>query len=379
MNEPNLQTIIADRIRAAGRITFADYMAACLYEPGLGYYTSPGRKVGTEGDFYTSITVHATFGRVIAREIAAMWLSMGSPQTFTLVEAGAGHGRLSADILDFLAEQRPACYATVNLVLIEKEPSLAEAQATLLANHCDKLSWLTPDELAGFRFSGVLYSNELLDAMPVHRVLMTSQGLQEFYVTLADDGQFQETCDTPSTPALEAYLQRYGIPLHPGQEAEVSLTGLDWYETAAACLQQGFILTIDYGWPKAELYTPQRKLGTLLCYYRHTVEDNPYQRVGEQDITTHINFSTLIERGDELGLKTVWFGEQSRFLMLAGIVEEFEAIEATNLSEKEKLQQRLTIKRLIMPEGGMGDTFRVLVQAKGVATVALGCTKELGI
>ena len=171
MNEPNLQTIIADRIRAAGRITFADYMAACLYEPGLGYYTSPGRKVGTEGDFYTSITVHATFGRVIAREIAAMWRSMGSPQAFTLVEAGAGHGRLSADVLDFLAEQRPDCYATVNLVLIEKEPSLTEAQATLLASHRDKLGWLTPDELADFRFSGVLYSNELLDAMPVHRVV----------------------------------------------------------------------------------------------------------------------------------------------------------------------------------------------------------------
>lgn len=379
MNSPNLHTIIADRIRSTGRITFADYMAACLYEPGLGYYTSPGRKVGTEGDFYTSITVHATFGRVIAREIAAMWRSMGRPPTFTLMEAGAGHGRLSADILDFLAEQRQDCYAAVSLVLVEKEPSLAEVQAALLSNHRDKLRWLAPDELAGFRFSGVLYSNELLDAMPVHRVLMTSDGLQEFYVTLTEDGQFQETCDTPSTPALEAYLQRYGIPLHPGQEAEVSLVGLAWYESVANCLQQGFILTIDYGWPKAELYAPQRKLGTLLCYYRHTVEDHPYQRVGEQDITTHINFSALIERGEELGLKTLWFGEQSRFLMLAGIVEEFEAIETSDLAEKEKLRRRLTIKRLIMPEGGMGDTFRVLVQSKGIAAPELGCSKGLGI
>ena len=379
MNTPNLQTIIADRIRSTGRITFADYMAACLYEPGLGYYTSPGRKVGTEGDFYTSITVHAAFGRVIAREITAMWRSMGCPLTFTLVEAGAGHGRLSADILDFLAEQRPDCYAAVTLVLIEKEPSLAEAQAALLSNHRDKLRWLAPDELADFRFSGVLYSNELLDAMPVHRVLMTPDGLQEFYVTLTEDGQFQETCGTPSTPALEAYLQHYGIPLHPGQEAEVSLAGLAWYETVARCLQHGFILTIDYGWPKAELYAPQRKLGTLLCYYRHTVEDHPYQRVGEQDITTHINFSALIERGEELGMKTLWFGEQSRFLMLAGIVEEFEAIETSDLAEKEKLRRRLTIKRLIMPEGGMGDTFRVLVQSKGVAVPELGCTKGLGI
>jgi SAM-dependent MidA family methyltransferase len=373
-----LDTIIADRIRATGRMTFADYMAACLYEPGLGYYTSPGRKVGTEGDFYTSITVHATFGRVIAREIAAMWRSMDCPADFTLVEVGAGHGRLACDIMDFLAEQQPDCYAATKLVLVEQEPSLAEAQANLLANHADKLSWLSPAELPGFRFSGVLYSNELLDAMPVHRVLMGEQGLKEIYVTL-DGDQLQDLADAPSTPALEEYLERFGIPLHPGQEAEVSLAGLAWFENVATCLQQGFILTIDYGWAKAELYSPQRNLGTLLCYYKHTVEDNPYQRLGQQDITTHINFSTLIERGEELGLKPIWFGEQSRFLLGAGVIEELEQIEASDLPENDKLRLRLIIKRLIMPEGGMGDTFRVLVQSKGVSNPKLGCLSGISL
>lgn len=373
-----LDTIIADRIRATGRMTFADYMAACLYEPGLGYYTSPGRKVGTEGDFYTSITVHATFGRVIAREIAAMWRSMDCPTDFTLVEVGAGHGRLACDIMDFLAEQQTDCYAATKLVLVEQEPSLAEAQANLLANHADKLSWLSPTELPGFRFSGVLYSNELLDAMPVHRVLMGEQGLKEIYVTL-DGDQLQDLADAPSTPALAEYLERFGIPLHPGQEAEVSLAGLAWFEDVAECLQQGFILTIDYGWAKAELYSPQRNLGTLLCYYKHTVEDNPYQRLGQQDITTHINFSALIERGEELGLKPIWFGEQSRFLLAAGVIEELEQIEASDLPEKDKLRLRLIIKRLIMPEGGMGDTFRVLVQSKGVADPKLGCLRGISL
>lgn len=377
MNDTTLQTIIANRIRARGRITFAEYMAACLYEPGLGYYTSPGRKVGTSGDFYTSITVHAAFGRVIAREISAMWRSLGCPEEFTLVEAGAGHGRLACDIMDFLAERSMECYRAVRLVLVEQEPSLAEAQAVLLAAHRDKLSWLTPAELPGFRFSGVLYSNELLDAMPVHRVLMTPQGLRELYVTLHEE-QFQEVADIPSTPALEEYLQRYGMPLHPGQEAEVSLAGLAWYQGAVAALQQGFLLTIDYGWLKAELYDQRRNLGTLLCYYRHTVEDNPYQRLGQQDITTHINFSTLMERGEELGLQNLWFGDQARFLMAAGMIEELEEIEASDLTEKEKLQRRLTIKRLIMPEGGMGDTFRVLVQSKGVTTPQLACLRGIG-
>ncbi|MBV5336918.1 MAG: SAM-dependent methyltransferase, partial [Deltaproteobacteria bacterium] len=146
-----------------------------------------------------------------------------------------------------------------------------------------------------------------------------------------------------------------------------------------AALQRGFILTIDYGWAKADLYSPQRNLGTLLCYYKHTVEDNPYQRLGQQDITTHINFSALIERGEELGLRSLWFGEQSRFLLSAGIVEELEEIEASDLTEKEKLRLRLTIKRLIIPEGGMGDTFRVLMQSRGVSDPQLGCLLGTGL
>jgi len=122
MEQNQLYEIIRQRIDENGRITFADYMAACLYEPGVGYYTSPGRKVGAQGDFYTSITVHAAFGRVIARELAAMWRSMGQPADFQLMEVGAGHGRLACDILDFLQEREPECYASLSLTLVEKSP-----------------------------------------------------------------------------------------------------------------------------------------------------------------------------------------------------------------------------------------------------------------
>ena len=147
MTENRLEKIISSRIREnGGKITFSDFMTACLYEPGLGYYTSPGRKVGKEGAFFTSITVHAAFGRVIAREIAAMWRSMGEPSVFTLVEVGAGHGRLACDIMDFVKKHHPACHASTRLVLVEKEPSLAEAQAALLAAHSERLAWLTPEQ-----------------------------------------------------------------------------------------------------------------------------------------------------------------------------------------------------------------------------------------
>lgn len=374
-----LNDIIAARIAQNGRITFADFMTACLYEPGLGYYTSPGRKVGAEGDFYTSITVHAAFGRVIAREIAQMWRSMGRPAGFTLMECGAGNGRLACDIMDFLAEREPEMYQRLSLALVEQEPSLETAQREMLAAHIDRLTWLLPDEFAsgGFTFSGCLYTNELIDALPVHRVVMTAEGLREVYVT-CKDVEFAEEAGEPSTPEIEAYLKRVAVELHPGQQAEVNLNAPKWLAAASKALKQGFILTIDYGYLALELYTPGRKLGTLLCYYRHQVEENPYLRLGLQDITAHVDFTTLMKCGEELGLQNVWFGEQYRFLLSAGIIEEIEEIERSARSEEEKLRLRLTLKKLIMPEGGMGDTFKVLIQSRGVADPRLLCQRRIG-
>ena len=374
--ENTLESIVLERIATHGPMPFVDFMAACLYEPGYGYYTSAGRKVGSGGDFYTSISVHAAFGRVLAREITTMWDSMGRPQDFTLLEVGAGHGRLACDIMDYLQQAAPACYNATSIILVEQEPSLVEAQQATLAEHRSKLTTLSPQEARSIKMRGVIYSNELIDAMPVHRVIMGAQGLQEIYVT-HEDGQLCDMQGPLSTPRLSSYLTTHGIPLHPGQEAEISLAALDWLSDMVSVLQDGFILTIDYGWPKAQLYAPERNLGTLLCYYRHNVEDNPYTRIGQQDITTHINFSALMEKGEELGLATLWFGDQSRFLMSAGMLEELEASEARDISEKEKLKFRLAIKRLIMPEGGMGDTFRVLVQSKDIKNAQLRCMKGL--
>jgi len=375
----SLNKIIATRIAEQGRITFAEFMGRCLYEPGLGYYTSAGRKVGAEGDFYTSITVHAAFGRVIAREIAQMWLCMGSPADFTLVECGAGNGRLACDIMDFLAEREPRMYKTMRILLVEKEPSLESAQREMLAVHIDKLSWLSPDEFASgsFTFSGCLYSNELIDALPVHRVVMTAEGLKEIYVVLKD-GELAEEVAEPSTPEIEAQLLRVGIVLHPGQQAEVNLNAPKWLSAAATALQKGFVLTIDYGHPAAELYTPRRKLGTLLCYYRHQTEENPYLRLGEQDITAHVDFTTLMKCGEEMGLQNVWFGEQYRFLLSTGIIDEIEEIERSDRSDEEKLRLRLTLKKLILPEGGMGDIFKVLIQSRGIDAPQLLCQRRIG-
>ena len=378
-DDTRLKDIITARIADQGRITFAAFMESCLYEPGLGYYTSPGRKVGAEGDFYTSISVHAAFGRVIAREIAQMWRSMGSPASFTIVECGAGNGRLARDIMDYLATREQRMYLGLNLALLEREPSLEAAQAEMLADHRDRVRWVSPEAFGAgeFSFSGCLYSNELIDAMPVHRVVMTDGGLEEIYVTLGE-GELAEEQGPLSTEAIAAYLRQAGVELHPGQQAEINLAGLEWLAKAAHAVERGFILTIDYGYQAAELFAPQRKQGTLLCYHRHQVEENPYIRLGRQDITTHVDFSALMRRGEELGLKPVWFGEQYRFLLSAGIVEEIEEIERSDISPEEKLRLRLTLKKLIMPEGGMGDTFRVLIQAKGGENPSLLCRRGIG-
>ena len=168
------------------------------------------------------------------------------------------------------------------------------------------------------------------------------------------------------------------MELHPGQQAEVNLNAPKWLAFAAKALRSGFIMTIDYGYPAAELYASRRKLGTLLCYNRHQVEENPYLRLGLQDITTHVDFTTLMKCGEEQGLQNVWFGEQYRFLLSAGIIEEIEEIERSARPEEEKLRLRLTLKKLIMPEGGMGDTFKILVQSKGVEAPKLLCQRRIG-
>jgi len=369
-----LRNILQERIRARGSITFAEYMAACLYEPGLGYYTSPGRKVGAEGDFYTSSNVHRVFGRLLAREIVSMWRTMGEPADFQVVEAGAANGRLSTDIMDAIAELEPALYATVTCRLIEAEPSLAESQRAMLAPHLPKLAWSSPEELAEgkLEITGCLVTNELVDALPVHLVEMTPDGLREVMVTL-DRDRFCELLAEPSTPAIKTYLERIGVNLIVGQRAEIHLAADQWLQGVARSLARGFVITIDYGYQAGELYGPMRRNGTLLCYYRHQAEEDPYIRVGRQDITSHVDFTSLVMCGEESGLKSFWYGEQYRFLMAAGMMEELLALESRPVSEEERLKDRLALKKLMLPDGGMGDTFKVLVQGKGIERPDLLC------
>jgi SAM-dependent MidA family methyltransferase len=377
VDDTALRALILERIKEKGPITFAEFMQACLYEPGLGYYTSAGRKVGAEGDFYTSSNVHRVFGRLIAREIARMWQNMGRPADFQIVEAGAGNGRLACDIMDAIAEIEPALYETVICRLIEAEPTLAETQRKMLGAHAARLAWSTPAELlsGALSITGCILSNELMDALPVHIVEMTASGLCEIMVA-ADNGRFSEKLEPLSTSELQEYFDLIEVKLSVGQRAEAHLAANGWIRGVAASLRRGFVITIDYGYLAPELYGRMRMNGTLLCYFQHKIEEDPFIRVGLQDITTHVDFTSLIKAGESAGLRKVWFGEQYRFLMAAGMMEEMMALESRNVSEDVRLKDRLALKKLMLPDGGMGDTFKVLVQSGNIEAPDLLCLKD---
>jgi SAM-dependent MidA family methyltransferase len=214
-----------------------------------------------------------------------------------------------------------------------------------------------------------------VDAFPVHRVILDQGKLREIYVTHRN-GQFEEQWGELSNPAIASYFRSMGIVLQEGQKAEVNLLALEWMERVARCLQRGFCLTIDYGYPAGELYAPHRREGTLLCYFQHEASENPYEHLGEQDITSHVNFTSLIRKGEEAGLQFAGLVPQYRFLIGLGILEQMERL-GREASELEGLKMRLSLKHLIEPEMGMGEVFKVLVQHKGIDQPQLDGLRDL--
>jgi SAM-dependent MidA family methyltransferase len=209
---------------------------------------------------------------------------------------------------------------------------------------------------------GSFLSNEFVDSLPVHQVVVEDNCLKEIYVTIKED-KFCEVIDDLSDPVLEDYFAKSKINLKEGQRAEVNLKAQGWMKNIPHYLNRGFVITIDYGHLAEDLYSEQRYRGTLMCYYEHTTSENPYERVGSQDITSHVNFSSLMEAGSRCGLSTTGFTRQSRFLIALGILDKMNKVQGD-------IGKLLTIKNLFLP-GGMGDVFKVLIQHKGVANPEL--------
>lgn len=373
--KPALRTLLCDLIAERGGISFAQFMEQCLYHPVYGYYTSARTRIGKEGDFFTSSSVHALFGRLIARQLNQMWQLLGCGE-FTIAEQGAGEGHLCGDILDAAAEEFPEFYACLNYRIVEISPDHQQRQAANLANHLSagRVEWCSFNDLQGMQ--GCFLTNELVDAFPVHLVEKRGGELREVFVVHGEQG-FAEELRPLSTDKIADYHRLVELQPAEGNRSEVNLEALAWMKDVAGILGRGFVMTIDYGYHAEELMAPYRKTGTLLCYHRHQTSEDPYQRVGCQDITAHIDFTALQKIGEQQGLQSLYFGEQYRFLMGLGFFEALVELQASEPDPQKAQALRMTLKNLILPEGGMGESFKILVQGKGVDAPELLCARKI--
>jgi SAM-dependent MidA family methyltransferase len=356
-----LRELIADRIRTSGPISFAEYMDISLYHPELGYYARAARKTGRAGDFFTSVDVGPLFGELLAKQFAEMFRVLWPDPVFDLVEAGAGSGRLARDILDAAQTHDPAFYSAIRLSLVERSSAARAAQIDTLGPHAPLLvhsAATLPADIVG-----VIYANELLDALPTHAVVMTDRGLREVFIDMSE-GNFVERYEEPSTPRIAEYLARAGAEMRVGWRAEVNLSAEEWTKTAAGSLRRGFLVVIDYGHDERELYNTSHSAGTLTSYKQHSQLADFLQEPGETDITAHVDLTAVTRAAEHAGLDVLARLDQTYFLLGLGITD----LEALSL------QQRLAMKTLLLP-GGLGSTHKVLIFGKGVGTPELkGCS-----
>ncbi|NWJ98265.1 MAG: SAM-dependent methyltransferase [Chloroflexi bacterium] len=375
-DNPVLRRLIAAEIaQTGGRIPFARFMELALYAPEEGYYTSRVGLIGAKGDFYTAPHLTPAFGQLIARQLAEFWRRLGEPPKFQLVEMGAGQGLLASDILTHFYQQEKELWPGLSYTIVERSKSLQEGQRRRLlavpdgATLLPKVSWRDLDEFEPGSVVGGCFSNELVDAFPVHLIQLVEGEWREVYVGLNPAGDFEEETGPLSTSSLATYFEAAHLDptrYEEGYRTEINLAALDWMQQVAQVIAQGYILTIDYGYQAERRYHPRRQTGTLQTYNGHTVGDNPYLNVGHQDITAHIDFTALIKQGEAAGLKTEGFTTQMAFLGGLGIANLLlELSTSTKRPPKEVMAEYNALQRLINPTA-MGN-FGVLIQSKGVA------------
>ncbi len=345
---------------AGGALPFRDFMQMALYDPALGYYTSPRDVIGRGADYLTSPELSPLFGAMLGRQLQEMWQRLDRPGRFNAVETGPGTGVLARDVLAWAARTAPDFAGALRYTLVETSPALTERQQATLAAEGLEAEWR---EALPSGVTGCVFSNELLDALPVHRVAVRDGALREIYVMRDGDG-FGEQLRDPQA-GVAAYFGALGLLPGEGCRAEVNLEAPRWIAEAASAIERGYLLTLDYGYAAEELYAAWRSDGTLLCFYRHNPSDDPYARIGRQDITAHVDFTTVSRSGEDAGLETLGLTTQTEFLGALGIGEALQQPAGDRPDMEEYFARRRAVTDLIDP-GGLGRV-KVLVQVKGAA------------
>ncbi len=362
----DVREIIAGEARREGVITFRRFMELALYCPKSGYYEQAGMAPGREGDFYTSVSVGGLFGELLAYRFAD-WLEGAASGVRQLVEAGAHDGRLALDILGWVKANRPQLWEAFEYWILEPSEARRAVQRAALAGFAGKARWFGSwEEISAAGVQGIIFSNELLDAMPAHR-LGWDAGKREWFewgVRVAGDGALEWTRLAARREVIEAgglaKLPRELLELLPQDfTTEINLAAIDWWRSAAGALRAGKLVAFDYGLDALEFFTPERRDGTLRAYRRHQVGADLLADPGKQDLTAHVNFTAIRETGEGAGLATECQQTQSQFLV--GIVKEMER--RGQLPPEWDSKRTRQFQTLTHPEH-LGRAFRVLVQSR---------------
>jgi SAM-dependent MidA family methyltransferase len=355
----DLIKIICDKVKEFGPITFKDFMEMALYHEKYGYYSGSYAPIGKKGDFITSPHTHCLYGALHARQIEEFW-NILDRTPFTVVEMGAGAGYLARDILSYLSKKE--IFESINYIIVEHKSGAASYQQDLLKPFINKISWVSRlSDLDSVK--GCLVSNELLDAFPVHLIQKDVSGFKEIYLDFKEEGNHTEVLGDLSTPQLVEYAKALPSDLPEGYRTEANLSIKHWISELAGIISKGFVVTIDYGHTRKEYFHPARNRGTLLAYMHHGVNEELYERPGEQDLTAHVNFSDLQSWGNEVGFFTLGYVPQWAFLAGLDFEETFRELSGGKFDPFSP--ELAAVKMLLLPQG-MGESHKVLVQGKGV-------------
>jgi SAM-dependent MidA family methyltransferase len=352
---PELLRLLRDEIRVHGPISFARFMDVALNDPVHGYYAAGASRLGRGGDFFTASDVGPAFGATIARSLAEMDAALGRPSPFRYVEHAAGRGLLARDVLDAISLTDAAFHARVRAELVDASAGMRARAAAAVP----EARVVAPSDAAAGG-DGCVLAVELLDALPVHRVRRRGTRLVEVRVGL--EGDELTDVETEPEPAVAAWSARFGAAPEDGDEAEACLALGPALRALAACVARGFVLIVDYGHDAGRLFSPAHRRGTLLAYHRHATNEDVLLRVGEQDLTAHVNLTALAAEAEAIGLRALSITTQDRFLIANGILD---ALGDEGDDSLAATKRRLQVKQLIHPQG-MGRTFKVAVFSKGL-------------
>lgn len=360
-----VQKILLEQIKLAchqqgGTIPFAEFMKMALYQPGTGYYSAGLCKLGAAGDFVTAPMISSLFSKTLAKQCQQILKQLD--QNVSIMELGAGTGRMACDIMHFLAQQQalPEHY-----FILEVSADLKARQQAYLQEHCAKyysrFVWL--DSLVTHPFSGIILANEVIDALPCHlfKIGENDEVLEGFIAFEKEQPQllFNKPVSEGLTNAVNDLQTRLEIPFAKGYTSEIHLSQNAFIASLSACLNQGVMLFVDYGFPSHEYYHPSRNMGTLMCHYRHHAHSDPLQYIGMQDITSHVDFTALALAGINNDLELAGFTHQGAFLINNGITELAQAAE----NDVMQLAFSQQIQKLTHPHE-MGELFKVMALSK---------------